>query len=216
MATLADILRRAHRKLGLVRAGGSPTGHDVTDGIEVLQSVILGLPGLLHGARWNDVSTDTAYTAGEGERIEVTAPGAVTLPTSIATAGGYTRQPLDMARVQILGDDTDEMIGTWVYSRTNAAWARVTDLDETDDSPFGPEDTEGLACQLAVALAPEFGEAATLAAYTLSEAQKSARSFRSRFKRAEPRDSSRPDDFIDDRHDQDAAETESDYEAESI
>lgn len=179
MSTCLDIVRRAMR----LAAGetGVPTGRDAADAMQRLQSVILGLPGFLHNGSWRDRFVSDAYTAKEFDRITVTAPGAVTLPTTI-TCDGDTRLPLDLAKVQILG--TADNAGLWLYSVSKGAWGLASGLGLEDESPFGDEDDDGLAAQLAVVLADEFGGAIT--APTIQAANASKASLRSRFKKAVP------------------------------
>jgi len=184
MATVQDIVRRALRAMGVLTAGEVPSGQDAADGVERFQSLILGLPGLLHGGRWNDVTTDGAYTAKEGDRITVTAPGVVTLPATVEDGDtGCTRAPRDLAKVQILG--TASNAGLWLYAGSVGEWRKADGLTISSQSPLGPEDDEGLAAQLAGNMVEEYG--AEVSARTLDLAQISARSIRSRLYRTQPR-----------------------------
>jgi hypothetical protein len=186
--TCEDIVRRALRKA--MGETGTPEGDEAEDALAALQSVILGLPGLLHNARWRDVYADSAYTACEGDRITVSDGATVTLPTTITTCG-RTRQPLDLARVQILGGDSP---GIWIWSATRGAWAQIDGLSIQDDLPFGEEDVEGLACMLAVRLVDEFG--GEVGPATVSMANIAAASFRSRLRRpALPNDNDTAEGF---------------------
>lgn len=200
MSTTRDIIRRALRLIGVLASGQEPGGSDAADGLERLQSLILGLPGLVHNAHWREVATHAAYVAKEGERITVTAPGAVTLPSIITWNPALdpfcdpsglewddcttARPPYDLARVQIIGQ-TPPNAGLWVYSASNAAWRRADGLKITSDCPFGVEDDGGLAAILAVDVVDEFG--GQVGQRTLAVAQQSARSFRARFKMHERR-----------------------------
>lgn len=189
MTTNADIIRRAHRLMGTVGAGQEPTGVDAADTMERLQSLILGLPGLVLNARWTEVATSSAYTAEEGDRITVTSPGAVTLPTTITPAFADARPPLDFARVQIIGGAN---AGLWVWIATKGQWVQLDALAISDDFPFGAEDVDGVAAMLAVEMAPEYGEAATLQQRTIAKAQAQNAAFRARLKRSAPTDYTRP------------------------
>lgn len=191
MSTCNDIVRRALRALGVVAAGKAPAGSDAESGMEYLQSLVLDLPGLLKNGRWCEIAVSGAYTAREGDRCMVTSPGVVTLPASVSCGQG-ARPPQDLARVQILGAGATNA-GLWIYSATKAAWSQVDALEITDDSPFGSEDDEGLAFMLAVNMAGEYGGEGELGQRTVAIAQQAARSFRSRFKRAQPIDWSRPE-----------------------
>lgn len=189
MTTNADIIRRAHRLMGTVGAGQEPTGIDAADTMERLQSLILGLPGLVLNARWTEVATSSAYTAEEGDQITVTSPGAVTLPTTITPAFADARPPLDFARVQIIGGAN---AGLWVWIATKGQWVQLDALAISDDFPFGAEDVDGVAAMLAVEMAPEYGEAATLQQRTIAKAQAQNAAFRARLKRSAPTDHTRP------------------------
>lgn len=181
MGTCRDIVRRALRLV----AGepGVPYGSEAQDALERLQSLILDIPGFLKNAVWRDRFVSAAYTAKEGDRITVTAPGAVTLPTTIS-AYGEQRLPLDCAKVQILGDAANA--GLWIYSVSKGAWCKANGLELSSESPFGDEDDEGLAAQLAVALVDEFG--GEVSNVTGATATASRASLRSRFKKCAPRD----------------------------
>jgi hypothetical protein len=201
MTTCLDIIRRALR----LSAGetGTPTGSDAQDAMAALQSVILELPGFIHNARWREKAVSTAYTAYEGQRITVTSPGVVTLPTTIDTLSAdycaplyypddwdpcvTTRPPMDLARVQILGADVANA-GIWLYSATNGSWRRADGLTTAGDFPFGQEDEAGLAAQLAIHMVDEYG--GEVSAATVQRANASKASLRSRFKKSvccEPR-----------------------------
>lgn len=191
MSTMRDIVRRALR----LAAGetGVPTGADAQDAAQRLQSVILDIPGFIHNGSWrrDRYVTTGVYTARESDRIMVTAPGVVTLP-AVITAYGYPcpRQPLDLAKVQITGASN---AGIWLYSATKAAWGRADGLTIESDIPFGPEDEDGLAAQLALALVDEFG--GEVSAVTTAKSNQSKASLRSRFKKAVPRDCM-PRDYV--------------------
>lgn len=192
-ATNTDIIRRALRLLGVIAGGQEPSGTDATDAMERLQSVIMDLPGLVLNGRWCEQAVNAAYTAEEGRRVTVMAPGVVTLPTIITPTGCDSRPPLDFARVWIQGEAANA--GLWVYVASLGAWRQVDGLDIEGDFPFGDEDVGGVVAQLAVELADEYGPQYPAGPRTIAKAQASVASFRARFKKAEPRDWSRPGDF---------------------
>lgn len=191
--TCADLGRRALRAVGAIPAGKIPSGINAETVQEYLQSVILDLPGLLKNGRFHEVAVTSAYTARESDRCTVTAPGVVTLPTTVSCEG-YTRPPRDLARVQILGADVTNA-GLWVYSATLAIWSNVLGLKGSSDSPFGPEDDQGVAFITAVNIAADYGAEAELGQRTIAIANEATKSFRSRFKRSQPIDWSRPEPF---------------------
>lgn len=191
MSTCLDIMRRALR----LSAGetGVPTGQDAQDSLQRLQSLILDLPGFFQNGLWRDRFVSAAYTAKESDRIVVTAPGVVTLPLVIDDCGTQ-RAPLDLAKVQILGAATNK--GVWLYSASKGAWGRADGLalePTATELPFGSEDDEGLAAQLAVALVDEYG--GEVSAATVAKSNQSKASFRARFKKAAPRDC-QPQDYV--------------------
>lgn len=188
MSTCLDIVRRALR----LCAGetGVPAGQEGEDGLQRLQGLILDLPGLFHNGVWRDRQVNAAYTAKESDRIAVTAPGVVTLPTLIDVYG-CKRAPLDLAKVQIQGAATNK--GLWLYSASLGVWSQADALEMAGPMPFGPEDDEGIAAQLAVAMVDEFG--GEVSAATVAKSNQSKASFRSRFKKAAPIDC-KPWDYV--------------------
>lgn len=181
MSTCLDIVRRALR----LTEGetGVPTGLVAADSLQRLQSVILGLPGLLHNAPWNDRFTENATVeARPGGRLHVGQATVVTLPT-VMTVCGVQRAPSDCARVQIIGPGNPQA-GIWIYSASKGAWGKATGLELTSESPFGDEDDEGLAALLAVALIDEYG--GEVSAATVSTATAAKASLRSRLKKCAP------------------------------
>lgn len=191
MTTNTDIIRRAHRLLGTLAAGQVPDGTKTADGMERLQSVILDQPGLLLRSFWNEVAASADYTAKEGDRITVAA-GDITLPTTI-TDDGDARPPKNFARVHILGDVDNA--GLWVWVSSLGEWRQVDGLASGDDFPFGAEDVDGMAAQLAAALQPEYGASYQLQPAALAKASQSVAAFRSRYIKAQPKNYSRPQDY---------------------
>lgn len=140
--------------------------------LEILQSLILSLPGSTH---WTEVEAAAAYTAGENERIRVTVAGSVTItvPSAVSSAhgvlyccdqvelvcsGGSDRAPRDGARVQICtisGGATTE--ATYRYCADRGEWLRADSLVLTSTVPVNADLEDGLAALLAVRLADEFG-----------------------------------------------------------
>ena len=184
MSTALDIVRRALR----LCAGETtvPDGQDAQDGVQRLQGLVLDLPGLFLNGIWCDRFVSAAYTAKEGDRITVTTPGAVTLP-SVINDCGRQRLPLDIAKVLILGSVPNA--GLWLYSASKGAWGRADNITAEPPAaqlPFGGEDDEGLAAQLAVALVDEYG--GEVSAATVAKSNQSKASFRARFKKQAPVD----------------------------
>lgn len=178
--TVLDILTRAARILGVVRAGESPSGADQADLLQHLQDVIDGLP-LLRDGEWADVvlTSAAAYSASDGERIAPQGYAApITLPATLVNEAGETVPQQDLSRVQVIGS------GLWVYSASKGAWSQVDGLTIDDDSPFGDEDTGALAALVAVSAAEEYG--AQLPQVSVQRASRGINSFRGRFYREAP------------------------------
>lgn len=185
MTTILDYAARAYRLLGVIRAGEVPSGDRGADALQHFRDLINDLPGLTKGAWVGTILTDaSAYTAEDGERINTAGYDAViTLPETYEDALGQTVPSRDLSRVHIIGAGHAQE-GLWIWAASKAAWARVDDLALSDDSPFGAEDDGGLAALLAISLAPEFGEQATLSSVVVERAARQMRSFRARFRRA--------------------------------
>lgn len=177
MSTCLDIVRRALRLV----AGetGVPEGDEGQDALDRLQGLILDLPGFFQNGHWRDRFTSAAYTACDFDRITVTSPGVVTLPATVIV-DSCTRLPKDLSKAQIIGGAN---AGIWLFSAGKGAWGRADGLTLSGELPFGPEDDEGLAAQLAVALVDEYG--GEVSARTVSKSNQSIASFRARFKKAE-------------------------------
>lgn len=193
MSTAQNTVRRALRLMGVLFRGREPSGADAADGLERLQTLILALPGLQLNGVWREVAVTAAYTAREGDRCTVTAPGAVTLPLTVTPCdgelGGCTRPPLDLAKVQIIGAVPNA--GVWLYSATKGAWGQADALTLKSELPFGGEDDDGVAALLAVNMQDEYSET-PLGDRSVALAQQFARSARARLKKAEPPDHRRP------------------------
>lgn len=196
--TCSDVIRRAARKMGLTYGGGMTVGGDTEDLMELLQSIILGAPGELLRGRFCDVEPASDYTAKVSERVFPQAPDLViTLPS---TPGPYHRRPRDLSRVQIMTYEPDELrspanVGLWLYVASRGRWMRADGLGKDDDFPFGNEDVEGFACQLAVAAFGEYGAATQPSARDIAVAGQCAASLRSRFYKVQPFDPTRPRDY---------------------
>lgn len=185
MTTILDHASRALRALGVIGKGQVASGSDGEDALQHYQDMINDLPGLRKG-RWTEVllTSAAAYEASDGERINVQGYAAtITLPTTYEDATGTTVPQRDLSRVQIIGTGHAQA-GLWVYVASAGAWVQVDDLELSDDVPFGAEDDAGMVAMLAVELAPEFGEQATLSQVVIERAGRQLRSFRARFRRA--------------------------------
>lgn len=182
MATILDHCSRALRSLGVIGARDVADGEDGETALEKYQAMVNDLPLLRKGV-WTEVllTGASAYEASDGERINAMGyAAAITLPTTYEDDSGNTVPQRDLSRVQIIGGD---QAGLYVYAASLGAWAQVDDLELSDESPFGSEDDAGLVAMLAVELAPEYGEEATLTQVIVERAGRQLRSFRARFRR---------------------------------
>ena len=178
--TCLGIIRRAYLSAEGVR--GVPTGDDSSLALMRLQDMILALPLFIKGV-WRDVIPDSAsesITAEDGDRIFAASTNTVTLPTTyVDDDDGETYKQKDLSRVQIIGTATNA--GLWVYSASRGSWAQADGLELSTDSPFGEEDTPGLAAMLAVTLEGDGG--GQVSPLIQAQAQAAANSFRARFRR---------------------------------
>jgi len=180
--SVQDIVDRAMRAIGAIAANKVAAGTDADAGLRALQDTINDLPLLMDG-QWSDVFlTDaSAYDAADGDRIFTQGHAAsITLPTTYTDDFGNTAATLDCGRVQIIGSGHAQE-GVWVYTASKGSWARVDDLEITDDSPFGKEDDSGLAALIAVSLSAEYG--AEVPDITVNRAARCQSGFRARFYR---------------------------------
>lgn len=181
-ATVLDILKRAGRAMGTLQQGQEPEGSDAADMLEQLQDIVNDQV-IRPEQPWTDVILTSAadYEASDGERITTAGYAAdITLPTTYENDDGDTVPTRDLARVQIIGSGHSQA-GLWIWSASKGDWAQVDALATSDDSPFGDEDTRGLACMVAVAMVDEYG--GEVSAVTVSRAQQQANSFRARMYR---------------------------------
>lgn len=146
------------------------------------QNLIDNLP-LFRTGHWCDVILTSAddYAAKDGERVVPNGFDAViTLPATYTDQCGKVHVQQDLSRVQVIGK------GLWVFSVSNGAWRQADGLTLESDCPFGPEDEQGLAAMLAVALASDAsGSLNELSPAVTQTAQAQVNKFRSRFYRAD-------------------------------
>jgi hypothetical protein len=173
MATCLDIITRAYRLGGNLRdADQALEAVDASVGLTELQSLILALPGMGH---WKPVETAVAYTAGENERVRVTAAGAttITIPGTVSSdvevlfccneveviCEGYDdRAPKDGARVQVSvvsGGATGE--ATWFYCADLGEWKRADGLTLASVVPLNADMHLHLSAMLGLILAASEG-----------------------------------------------------------
>lgn len=150
--TLEQIIKRALRSLGAIRAGGTPTTQQYNDALESLQLMLINMPS----TAWIDVDTASDYTAAENERVRITS-GAPTIsrPTTVEDpyAENGERAPYEGSRIQIVS--AAGVATTWRYSAVKGQWVSLDNLTTASANPLGRWD-DGLAAALAVEIAPEY------------------------------------------------------------
>lgn len=176
MTTMREIIAAAMRKTGIVASGETFSSDEGVDTLMIAQSVILEHPGL-SAAEWRDVfaASDNAITARDGDRIDCDAfSPTITLPTRQGWAGCMRAMP-PLSRVKIIGGSTP---GLWLFADV---WRRADALTLESENPFGPDTDLGLACQIAVKIAEDFGQSAE--AVTITTAMRSEKTIRTRLYR---------------------------------
>lgn len=181
--TCSDIVRRALRKLGVLRAGADPKAADAADGLLSLQSYYMEcVTGGAFGRVVNiPLSTAGTVTAGGNQHINVLVDETVTvdLPATLPTYHWDTWMPCrDYGwglNVPLGGTDGDNVPpdksvvmvtdrydasrrATYVYDGTVQLWMRIDTLVLTDEAPLSARDSDGLAALLAMRMADEFGD----------------------------------------------------------
>lgn len=155
MATCAQTIKLAMRKLQLLAAGKNPSATEGADYLEVLQDLYLtwvekGRFGVLA-----EVIADAAYEAGENERI-VSNGYTITYPsTVIDPATNEARKPLDLSIVVKVTAGAEPVIKT--YDAYRGEWVELTNLTMGGLAPLSGRGNDGLASCLAVQIADENG-----------------------------------------------------------
>lgn len=168
MVTVRDTIKRAMRQLQVLAAGREPKASESADALTALQGLYNHLASTEAFGPLTNVLTSGSYVAGENERI--TGATSVTLPDTITDAcTGLERSPKDRAVVVVTG----ETPATHLYDADLAAWIDISALDLNADTPLGSRWAEGIAAQLAVMMAGEFG--ATPNAMTIDAARRGKR-----------------------------------------
>lgn len=186
-----ELITDALEQIGAVDAAGTPSAQQASQGLRVLQNLVLNLPGQRW---WNEVETAADYTAGENERVRVTTDGAVTItvPTAVSSAervlyccnqielkcSGYDdRAPKDGARVHVSDVFSDDW-ALYMYRADIAQWTAAHDLTLDSELPLSGEWHEGLGAMLGARLARYYGlpvDQITIALATSTESRMRAR-----------------------------------------
>jgi hypothetical protein len=174
MATCSSIATRALKKLQAIAAGETPTSAELNDVQEALQGLLDGWCRDGTFGRLRDVHVTADYTAREFQRIRVDA-GTVTLPDLIPTdqnsSDDYGFQPAQIDadelpdpnnrpprnRSVIITLEPGGDWATWFYEADIGEWISIQALALADECPLSRVDADGLASQLALAVADQFG-----------------------------------------------------------
>lgn len=178
--TQREIISAALRKLAIIASGETPSSDELNDGLAQAQALVLEHPNL-SGCRWRDVyaSSDETITACDGQRIDLGSwSPAVTLPTSQSWLGLNRRAMPELSRVQIVGGP---QAGLWLFSE--GLWRQADALTLESENPFGPSTNDGVAAQLAIRLAGDYGKDPT--SMVVGTAARSEKTIRGRLYRAE-------------------------------
>lgn len=177
------LVRSALRKLGALPSGAEIEASEGVEALGSLRQMYLEMVGGGMFGRQCDVyvpanSSDfTAsdrgrrYTVDSLQGIAITLPDAVQdtwyrwdygrewLPpqVNVEPALSGTRPPLDGAVVTAASLSKDET-RTFVYDSSLARWISLQDLEMTSDAPLSTRYGDGLACLLAIRLAPEYDQ----------------------------------------------------------
>lgn len=206
--TCRDVVTRAGRKLGLVRAGGELKAADAADMLASLQSFYMeSVTGGAFGRVYNiPISAAGTVTAGGNQHINILTAEAVDvdLPATVPAYHWDTWRPCRDYGWGLnipLGNDTGENVprdksvvnvtsqygdtrATYVYDGTVQRWLRVDTLTLNDEAPLSARNSEGLASVVAMRVADEFGDTA-LSALTVQSAVKYKRDLVTNFGNAD-------------------------------
>lgn len=183
-----DLITTALRRIKVIASGETPTADEMNDGLVRLQALVLEHPGLV-GASWRDryAKADGEIPTKDGDRLFANG-FAVTAVLPVLRDGwcGPRDVPL-LSRVCVMQPSGREI---HIYATD---WRRADALTLDSPNPFGDDTDSGLVSQLAVALAPEYGE--DPAERIAFEAARSEKAIRSRLYRA-PETCRLPDDYL--------------------
>lgn len=178
MATCRDVTTLALKKLQVIASGETPTAAESADALVALQGLLDGWCRDGMFGRLRDVHVTADYTAREFQRIRVDA-GTVTIPTLFPVSqdgDDYGFQPAQPDADQLADDQlpdpnnrpprnrsvvvTVDPAGTWAtwfYEGDIGEWVELQALTLNDTCPLSRVDADGLASQLALAVADQFG-----------------------------------------------------------
>lgn len=152
MTTVRDMIKRAMRQLQVLAAGREPKASEADDGLTSLQGLYDHLAATEAFGPLTNVLTSGVYEAAENERV--TGATSVTLPTTVTdTITGLERSPKDRSVVVVAGATPE----THLYDADLAGWVSIRALELSDEAPLSGRYSEGIAAQLAMLIAGEYG-----------------------------------------------------------
>lgn len=161
MFTCIEVIALAMRQLALLSPGDEPEDLEGDDALVTLQGLYQSWAAAGEFGLFTDVYKTADYTALEGERVTTSGSPTITLPTTYdadsgeyGSGSGERRAPYMLSVIEVI-DTTNELATTYVYDRMK--WHEIENLELTDEAPLASYGQHGLAAQLAIAIADDFG-----------------------------------------------------------
>ena len=181
--TIDQLVKGALRKLGALATGQDIDPSEAQDALDACRQMYLDMVGEGRFGRQIDAfvpSTATDFTAREAARytvenlrdIQISLPevtrdcwwrwdlpyGAQWVPPALATQPySGVRPPRDGALITAT-DLSSEATRTYVYDSGVGRWVSLQDLNYGDTAPLTSRYGDGLMCELAIKLQPEYGQ----------------------------------------------------------
>ena len=160
-------------RIRLLRAGETPTGNEMEDGLRSLQGMYDGWVNTGLFGRLNDTIASSDYTALEQDRVLNDGGYVITLPLvyNNQTQGTYyptwpdervwsalqttaARSPRDLSCVEVVEAGLGKR---YLYDAHSRAWLPITSLDIPNYAPLSDRGSTGFVSCLAQKLADDFG-----------------------------------------------------------
>ena len=165
MATLTDLATGALQQLYVLEGGETPSAEDFAVSLKTLRQVLARLPEYGGGRKLVDVSTEITTEARSDQRLICQTSGLViTLPSNPEDGSRVSVVPLT-GTASVLSPDRKienatatvpiSVATTWIYRAARIDWVRVTDLADTDNSPYGDDCDSALEMITALEVAPK-------------------------------------------------------------
>jgi hypothetical protein len=180
MTTLSQIVTDALREGNVIGVGMSPDGAESAEAFRRLQAIIKSLFGYelgeqLETADYDDVSSYYFVPSNLRLILDVTEAETVVLNPNPRDGArlGIIDQGGNLATVPVTLDangrkietqnsivlNTNGLVRDWFYRADLGTWVRVTELEQTDESPFPAEFDDFLITLLAMRLNKRYGVA---------------------------------------------------------